>query len=1061
MQVIQAMRKHDANDINDEKMTTTTASGGDKSANASASTDTNSTSTDTSPSKNSTSCNLIPEPEPPVNHNPSYVSSCSESSYHSDEDGHGAGKENDKVGLQINQNQNHTRAQKRMLKVKHHIESAAIESTIETSTSNLSRCRSIQSSNSSIGGDNSEMENENDNVNTDIVDTRSTDGNNATENNTNENEHQCEDELEDSSEDNDKGDLRKNEHVCNQDRHYDHDREHHQKHPDTSNTNSNSNSDSSNVHHQGKGEREEELSDRIKMLESQLASLQQQLSSVLEAVVKSNKAPKEIPPTPPPTVQRVSSMILQDSTDFDNELLSIDEGKSHASASVCASISSSPTKTNNLEYRSYTPTYEEELLKYRKTNRGMSIETSIDNAIDNASRSGGDQNETNNNVNSGGGGSSGMGIGIGVNAGNASNASNSNIGSGPSGDSTLSISTAHENDKKNVDNNAHSSTSNNTSNRNGTFVTLHGSGSGSGSGSRKAEPTKSLLPPIQKSPEATKKNGSGNGPTIKNSPRHLPPSGSNTNGNSCINDDDNNNNNNTTTENKSGQTTSEQNNDNKNIKNISAEINSTGGEQMTVNENEIPPKSKEVASMSMIEKGGQQQPVGLLKSKMSAIMSFFDSLNLDSRQHDGSATEDVDAAMEEFLRVPFRIEELMSFGSLICADSFLHILTVTPLKFVWSCICLLCTILNPGKGLGWCTFHRRHLYQLLRVFVIYAVYKFVLSPISIGKMYHWIRGQAMLKLYVLMAMVEVFDRLMCSFGCDALDSLFWNTTRRPYHPRMILSTLVVLVYAIIHSYILFVHVATLNVAMNSADQTLLALLISGNFAEIKSTVFKKYNKQNLFKIVTSDICERFKLVLFLGLVLLLNCAQGGMNQEMVNDYVYMSGMIILAEMLCDWIKHSFITKFNFIKSSVYQDYALILAGDITGVGQDGLNIDHTHTVVKRIGFAQIPLACVMARYVAEAARYADTLSDDGDSNHVLYSLAVLLKRGSWSQVWSVLITLFVVLLTLKGLLGRFIERRSHCVILFGNSSSEQAEGGGIVPVSTSVYVGNKPRRQAV
>ena len=139
---------------------------------------------------------------------------------------------------------------------------------------------------------------------------------------------------------------------------------------------------------------------------------------------------------------------------------------------------------------------------------------------------------------------------------------------------------------------------------------------------------------------------------------------------------------------------------------------------------------------------------------------------------------------------------------------------------------------------------------------------------------------------------------MCSFGQDALDSLFWNTTRRPFHYRMILSILVVLVYATIHSYILFVHVATLNVAMNSADQTLLTLLVSGNFAEIKSTVFKKYRKENLFKIVTSDICERFKLVLFLALVLLLNCSQGGMNQEMVNEYLKMSGIILFAELLC-------------------------------------------------------------------------------------------------------------------------------------------------------------------
>lgn len=130
----------------------------------------------------------------------------------------------------------------------------------------------------------------------------------------------------------------------------------------------------------------------------------------------------------------------------------------------------------------------------------------------------------------------------------------------------------------------------------------------------------------------------------------------------------------------------------------------------------------------------EKQKLGFLELKWKSILAFFDGLNLDSRQHDGSATEEVDANMEEFLRVPWRIEELMSFGTIICADAFLHVLTVTPLKFIWSCLCLVCTILNPGKGIGWCRFHRRHLYQFVRVFVIYAVYKYCLSPISIGKM---------------------------------------------------------------------------------------------------------------------------------------------------------------------------------------------------------------------------------------------------------------------------------------------------------------------------------------
>ena len=45
----------------------------------------------------------------------------------------------------------------------------------------------------------------------------------------------------------------------------------------------------------------------------------------------------------------------------------------------------------------------------------------------------------------------------------------------------------------------------------------------------------------------------------------------------------------------------------------------------------------------------------------------------------------------------------------------------------------------------------------------------------------------MLKLYVLIAIVEVFDRLLCSFGQDAWDSLYWNTTRRPCHLRTVIS----------------------------------------------------------------------------------------------------------------------------------------------------------------------------------------------------------------------------------------------------------------------------------
>jgi hypothetical protein len=211
----------------------------------------------------------------------------------------------------------------------------------------------------------------------------------------------------------------------------------------------------------------------------------------------------------------------------------------------------------------------------------------------------------------------------------------------------------------------------------------------------------------------------------------------------------------------------------------------------------------------------------------------------------------------------------------------------------------------------------------------------------------------------------------------------------------------------VHSFLLFVHVATLNVAMNSDDSALLSLLIGGNFAEIKSTVFKKYNKANLFKITASDICERFKLALFLALVLTLNMSQG-MDEKMVMNYIHMCGIVWAAEWLCDWIKHSFITKFNYISSGIYPEYGLLLAGDVTGFGHEGISLDHSHAVVKRIGLAQLPLVCVMARYLNEAYKYATYQSEP--------------------PRWMIVVGFFavwLVLLICKLSLGSFLHRISH------------------------------------
>lgn len=48
--------------------------------------------------------------------------------------------------------------------------------------------------------------------------------------------------------------------------------------------------------------------------------------------------------------------------------------------------------------------------------------------------------------------------------------------------------------------------------------------------------------------------------------------------------------------------------------------------------------------------------------------------------------------------------------------------------------------------------------------------------------------------------------------------------------------------------VLFFQAVTLNVAINSFSNALLTLLVSNQFVEIKSAVFKKFEKENLFQL---------------------------------------------------------------------------------------------------------------------------------------------------------------------------------------------------------------------
>ena len=281
----------------------------------------------------------------------------------------------------------------------------------------------------------------------------------------------------------------------------------------------------------------------------------------------------------------------------------------------------------------------------------------------------------------------------------------------------------------------------------------------------------------------------------------------------------------------------------------------------------------------------------------------------------------------------------------------------------------------------------------------------VLTRFDASRMYHSIRGQGAIKLYVIYNALEVFDRLLSALGQDVLECLTSKETleRDAFGRSKLLRPLgmftLALVYNVIHATALFYQVITLNVAVNSYSNALLTLLLSNQFVEIKGAVFKKFEKETLFQLTCADVVERFQLWLMLLIIALRNIVEiGGLSlspssaigsgnspssptatafSANATDLPLTSGsilprafmmlpkfafevltpfLIVLgSEMLVDWCKHAYITRFNNLRPNIYGRFLDVLAKDYYSHAFADQNLN------KRLGLPIMPLSCLFIR----------------------------------------------------------------------------------------------------
>jgi len=240
-----------------------------------------------------------------------------------------------------------------------------------------------------------------------------------------------------------------------------------------------------------------------------------------------------------------------------------------------------------------------------------------------------------------------------------------------------------------------------------------------------------------------------------------------------------------------------------------------------------------------------------------------------------------------------------------------------------------------------------------------------LMNLDASRMYHVIRAQSAIKLYAIYNLLEVGDRLLSALGQDIFECLFSTETlsrNSSGRSKVLLPFgmfLLALVYNTLHSINLFYQVIALNVAVNSYSNALLTLLMSNQFVEIKSTVFKRFEKENTFQLACADIVERFQLWIMLLIIGMRNVVEvggfsvpgagsenGSLNGVPIHSPTNLpasftllpswlwSGevlspffVVIGSEMIVDWIKHAYVNKFNNIKPTFYGRILDILCKD--------------------------------------------------------------------------------------------------------------------------------------
>ncbi|CDO95896.1 unnamed protein product [Kluyveromyces dobzhanskii CBS 2104] len=341
--------------------------------------------------------------------------------------------------------------------------------------------------------------------------------------------------------------------------------------------------------------------------------------------------------------------------------------------------------------------------------------------------------------------------------------------------------------------------------------------------------------------------------------------------------------------------------------------------------------------------------------------------------------------ISNILRVVFQIEQFFTFAILSCLNCFLYYFTIVPLRIFHVLV-----IKRDGV--------QKIRHECLTTVMILGPC-LILKVLDTSRIYHKIKGQNAIKLYMIFQVLEMAEKLLSSVGLD-LYSIIMLRKSTKHKREMLMLYFACCLCLSLHALIYIYEILAMNVAVNSYSNSLWTLLLSMQFAELKSAVFKRIDKEGLFQLTLADVVERFQLIIFLSVIAIRNFIVAGKSWTDVLPHswnVHSTQSLIIgiflgpiltvvgSELIVDWIKHAYIIKFNRIRAHIYERYLQIISRD------NSLNNIHFQ---KRLGLPFPPLIIAFSVLIWPA------LKQTVKANWIWSSLLMVL-----AFVWSVLFKL--------------------------------------------------------